>query len=614
MNTPTTDIPNTQVEQDHDTPVPAPAAPEGTPAPDTSRPASVMLVDDEAQMRWVLQCILLDTGFEVSEADSGKTFREAMLKPPPDLVLLDLKLPDVSGLDLLKLIRQEWPHTEVIMLTGHASIESALEAVKLGAYDYLQKPLDYKRLLATVNLALERRQLKAASERHRREMHERQRQLDLLRDTAIAANEAKRVADVAEPILKLFCDFLGWPVGHALLFRDSVAPLPISGSYWSLSSARNYATFQRITDDGSVNLRNDWIAQAGLETDVLWSHDISREKAFTRSHAARACGLKTGLAAPIFCDGHLVGALEFYAGSVAPPTSNQRVAASQVAAQLGRVFEREITQLALRSAHAELEAALHQQSRKLDQSEVALEDTVSQNIDFLDALSLEFRAPLTEILSHARDLQINTLGPLSNDQTTTVKRIHDQTAGLRSLLENMVDFARLKTGRAPLKTESFDVHELCASIVRETRQFACAKKIEVTLKSDAAPTPITADKQRLTRLLQQLLNNAVKFTPRAGKVGLEATWFDAERSLAFVVWDNGVGIREAEQKKIFEPFVRLDSSEGGETPGFGLGLAIARQIVRLHGGTIELESAPNEGSRFTVLLPCAEQAASRSPE
>ncbi len=137
------------------------------PATDVAADApSVMLVDDEADMRWVLQTLLLDSGYQVTEAESGKTFRQAMLKPPPDVVLLDLKLPDASGLDLLSLIRQEWPRTQVIMLTGFASIETAMKAIQLGAYDYQQKPLDYKRLRATIDRALEHRRLRSASPRH----------------------------------------------------------------------------------------------------------------------------------------------------------------------------------------------------------------------------------------------------------------------------------------------------------------------------------------------------------------------------------------------------------------------------------------------------------------
>jgi len=144
--------------------------------------------------------------------------------------------------------------------------------------------------------------------------------------------------------------------------------------------------------------------------------------------------------------------------------------------------------------------------------------------------------------------------------------------------------------------------------VREGRKTAQGKGIEIRLRSDSAPTPVFTDRARLFQLLSLLIKNAIKFTPRNGRVGLEATWFGAENAPAFVVWDTGVGIRESDHQRIFEPFVRLDSIEGGDMPGPGLGLSLARGIAQSLGGSIEVASCPGEGSRFAVLLPPAPSA------
>jgi DNA-binding NtrC family response regulator len=117
----------------------------------------ILLVDDAEDVRELLATVLRDE-FEVSQADSGAALREAFAEPQPDVVLLDIKLPDADGLDLLPEIKKQWPDTEVIVLTGNASIEAAIEATKRGAFHFINKPFDTQALLVTVERALERKQ------------------------------------------------------------------------------------------------------------------------------------------------------------------------------------------------------------------------------------------------------------------------------------------------------------------------------------------------------------------------------------------------------------------------------------------------------------------------
>lgn len=571
-------------------------------APD--RPPRIMLVDDEENIRFVLNCILVENGYSITEADSGRSFREAMLHPAPEVVLLDLKLPDANGLELLKLIRQEWPATEAIILTGFGSIETALNAVKLGAYDYLQKPLDCKKLITTIQRALERRRLKIESERHRREKIERQRQLDLLRSTAISSNRSASISEVADTTLKQFCEFLGWPVGHLSLFTPIFDAHPGSSSYWSLSPNRNFSVFCRVTDDGSTNLFTDWIAQRGEAVDVKWSEDVSKEPGFLRWHAARACGLKKGLTAPIVCSGTVVGALEFYAGAVPPPTHPQLVAAAQVAAQVACVLEREATQSALQQTRAELATEVLNQNSALKKMRDSLNREIHRQLVLLESVEFETRAPISDILNSAKDLKKSSQEQSSDNQASHIERILNQSFRLRHLIEDVTDLRRIESGHTELSVAPIDVRDLCKNVVATVRELAASKNINLSLHDIDAPATIKGDEKRLAQLLAHLLINAIKFTPRRGKVSLKALRSTERNAVAFVVNDSGVGVRETDQERIYEPFVRLDCSEGGETPGSGLGLALAEQIAQLHGGSIQLESRPNEGSKFSLVLPC----------
>ena len=120
---------------------------------------SILVVDDEAEVRQLLVTLLVADGFEVREASDDATVNQWFDAPPPDLVLLYLKLPDADGLELLPRLKKQWPETEVIVLTGFASLDMAVEATKRGAYHFQKKPLDYKSLLLSVQRALEHKQL-----------------------------------------------------------------------------------------------------------------------------------------------------------------------------------------------------------------------------------------------------------------------------------------------------------------------------------------------------------------------------------------------------------------------------------------------------------------------
>jgi DNA-binding NtrC family response regulator len=121
--------------------------------------AKLMVVDDEAAIRSLLGSLLVKVGYEVTEVPDALALREAFSGTQPDLILLDLKLPDADGLDLLPQIKKNWPQTEVIILTGHATIDAAVMATKLGAYDFQRKPFDHKSFLLSVERALEHKQL-----------------------------------------------------------------------------------------------------------------------------------------------------------------------------------------------------------------------------------------------------------------------------------------------------------------------------------------------------------------------------------------------------------------------------------------------------------------------
>ena len=119
--------------------------------------AKILIVDDEADLRNLLTSVLEDQ-YEVAQAVNGAALQKAFAQPPPDVVLLDVKLPDADGLELLPQIKKRWPDTEVIVLTGHGTISMAVEAGRGGAYNFLAKPFENEKLMADVKCAVERKE------------------------------------------------------------------------------------------------------------------------------------------------------------------------------------------------------------------------------------------------------------------------------------------------------------------------------------------------------------------------------------------------------------------------------------------------------------------------
>src|ERR1700690_882933 len=127
----------------------------------------ILIVDDEPQLRQLLKTIL-EPDFNIAEAENGAALQKCLLQDPADVILLDLKLPDANGLDLLPIIKKAWPDTEVIVLTGEATFEAAVQATKRGAFHFINKPFDTQQLLVTIDRAIENRQQKEENNSLRR--------------------------------------------------------------------------------------------------------------------------------------------------------------------------------------------------------------------------------------------------------------------------------------------------------------------------------------------------------------------------------------------------------------------------------------------------------------
>ena len=241
--------------------------------------------------------------------------------------------------------------------------------------------------------------------------------------------------------------------------------------------------------------------------------------------------------------------------------------------------------------------------RRVQERTTELERALRAKDEFLANMSHELRTPLNAILGLSESLAEHIAGPLNEKQDRYVKTISESGTHLLSLINDILDLARIESGQVVLNITEVDVQQVCQASMRMINQQALKKEQRVTIDIDEEIGVIWVDERRLKQVLVNLLSNAVKFTPAGGELGLMVQGDPHEKLVTLTVWDHGIGIRESDLTRLFQPFVQLDSSLAREAPGTGLGLALVAQMVRLHGGSVKVVSQLDEGSRFTVTLP-----------
>jgi signal transduction histidine kinase len=222
--------------------------------------------------------------------------------------------------------------------------------------------------------------------------------------------------------------------------------------------------------------------------------------------------------------------------------------------------------------------------------------------EFLASMSHELRTPLHTIIGFAELLQEGHEGALSEAQTRFVGHIRRDSEHLLELINDVLDLSKIEAGQLTLKREAYRLARSVGEALDAIRPGAAAKGIAIEERGER-DSMVDADPLRVKEMLYNLLSNAVKFTPEGGKV-----WIEAAEETGFVrvtVGDTGIGIPAVEQENIFDKFYQVGNTTRGVREGTGLGLSITKELVQMHGGWMEVDSTPGEGSRFTFTLPIA---------
>jgi hypothetical protein len=216
--------------------------------------------------------------------------------------------------------------------------------------------------------------------------------------------------------------------------------------------------------------------------------------------------------------------------------------------------------------------------------------------DLLSTMSHEMRTPLTAISGFA-ELLLNE-PEIPEQQMRHIEIIYNEAEKLTELINRFLDVRRLKTDRARINYEYLPVLDLLGKAKESCRDCKAHHLIQIECQAD---TQVYGNRQELTQVITQLLENACRYSPKGGKISLTAQSIADGTSIS--ITDSGIGIPEHELESIFKPFHRIDTGNRRSTGGVGLGLALTKEVIALHGGEINVKSTPGQGSAFTIVLP-----------
>jgi PAS domain S-box-containing protein len=276
----------------------------------------------------------------------------------------------------------------------------------------------------------------------------------------------------------------------------------------------------------------------------------------------------------------------------------------RVSAVIRDVSDRQKAEREFREMQRQLTAELSAANRELELRSREAEEANRLKSEFLASVSHELRTPLHTIIGFSELLAEELEGALNDNQKRFVEHIHRDSLHLLELINDILDLSKIESGKLDLQVEHFDAAESMREVLNSIGPAAAAKRIVLEL----LPCPkveVAADRLRFKQILLNLLSNAVKFTPEGGRVSAECRRDEQNRLARFSITDTGMGIPEHEHQAIFTKFHQAGSTTKGVREGTGLGLAITKHLVEQHCGTIEVESQPGKGSRFSFTLRLA---------
>ncbi|MCP4698910.1 MAG: response regulator [Gammaproteobacteria bacterium] len=588
--------------------------------------ARILIVDDDPALRTNIRYILEDYNYLVGDAANAEYALSASRGAQYDLALVDINLGDMPGPELVRKITEISPDTEFIYITGYASLDSAIDAVQQPrVVSYETKPLDFDRLLAFIKQIVERRQAEAKNRTYLRYLESMDRVNRVISYSGDLVETLQKIIDTVFSIFDCDCTYLVHPCNpqdsfwrpqvkamrekHAGAFTaDTVFPMTAGFSKAIQDSLETEGPLCYPDPDRHVQALEKFPACSDIcgLGDLACSGDCSGDiNGRELKSSVMYMALRPGSGAPWY----------FAVHHCSPPrewSKEERLLFRDIGRRLTDILTSLLLFRNLAEERALLTRRVEEHTAELSEANAELARAARLKDEFLANMSHELRTPLNNILGLSEALQARVYGTLNQQQAQSLQSIETSGLHLLTLINDILDISKIEAGKLDLDIQEVSIRQLCQTSLIFVKQQAIKGGLQIVTDFDGAADMsqaagmIQADPRRLKQVLINLLSNAVKFTPKGGKVGLDVTCNTEQETVYLSVWDTGIGIPEAEMPRLFQPFVQAESGLSRRFEGTGLGLALVRRLVKLHGGCVSVESEPGKGSRFTVSLPWRE--------
>lgn len=538
----------------------------------STKPIDLLLIEDNLGDALLIQEMLSEVKgfpFTFHRVERLSEGLERMASGTVGVVLLDLSLPDSHGLDTVARAQAQSPRVPIVVMTGLDDEETGIEAVKMGAQDFLVKgQLDGNLLVRSLRYAVERKRAEEQVRRH-------QEHITALHEIERAITSTLDLRSLLNILLEKIDRLLPYPAATVRLWNkesaclEPVACRNLDEESWKLIS--------RKSGRGLTSLVLEKKAPVTIK-------NVQHEPCVRDPDFCLQYNLVSYLGVPLIDKDEFLGVLGFYTREEHEFCDEEIEFLSTVAGQ---------------AAVAIHNSQLYEQTR--DQG-IELERANRIKNEFLSVVSHELRTPVNVIMGYTKMVKDRMMGELNLEQDRALGKVSVCAKDLLAMVNDILQVTTIEGHGLSVARTKFNLSAL-VDVLRASCEIPPGKEFTLHWDVPSKLPVINTDNEKLVQILQYLINNAIKFTEE-GRITVSVRPLPQEESVEFIVQDSGIGIPNEILPTLFEKFHQADSSSTRNYTGVGLGLYIAKKLTELLGGTITVQSEPGKGSAFTVRLPC----------